>query len=662
MPFRRTKRVYNPDGSYFSEPITQEVRMSHTIRPGTREGFVEIVFDGKPSDDIIKALKAAKFRFTSSGGEPRWYGKEDAMPAALKTTPAAAAPAPVTRKDGACPSYPKPTPPPPTAKPGQKKYKSRKEVNAVAYAMGYREWFTGTEWCKIDPEAPDHPGSAPREYWITEDEKVPHLANLRMFDEKMGTSFGWPIRKQQVDQNPDGSETLTAPDGVKIRITPAKKAKPAKTSAIAHLDTLDFDPAQALTKNWCDPAVPYITDGRTLLIRKMVTDVQFLTSLEREQGKDIPGKSVRIVIDKATEEAVSIARIGGWISGSELNINEPIGFLYTDDVAVPANAQRIKQILALTGADVVKISKPNRAVVFFKGNELAAILMPFTVNKEFQLSLVLKRLKEFEAAQAPKSQPVEVKAPELTLADANKALKTLSGFIGGDQLKVVRSGLKGEESQFFIDKMVELAGVVEKMPKVYGQEKLGDQAIVYLHYFKNSFDWYITEKDSETFQLQAFGLACMHEDEMGYINLVELTKNNVELDFHWKPKTLAEIRKERNPEEPGPHAPSPDPEPAPPEQPKPNSWKIGVKTSSSATKWGENAMRYSTREAAQKAGEDLASRWMAVTEWTVLESEDMPNDVKPEKVEAPAPNITPITDGMSMRERIARLRQRFAAV
>lgn len=51
-----------------------------TVRNGTREGFVEILFDAKPDAATIAELKAAKFRFSFGGGEPRWYGPEANLP------------------------------------------------------------------------------------------------------------------------------------------------------------------------------------------------------------------------------------------------------------------------------------------------------------------------------------------------------------------------------------------------------------------------------------------------------------------------------------------------------------------------------------------------------------------------------------------------------
>jgi hypothetical protein len=56
----------------------------------------------------------------------------------------------------------------------------------------------------------------------------------------------------------------------------------------------------------------------------------------------------------------------------------------------------------------------------------------------------------------------------------------------------------------------------------------------------------------------------------------------------------------------------------------PNSWKVGVKTKSDPD-WIYNALRFATKEAAEKYGADLAMRWIAVTEWEAHESLDAPN-------------------------------------
>src|SRR3989442_851268 len=83
--------------------------------------------------------------------------------------------------------------------------------------------------------------------------------------------------------------------------------------------------------------------------------------------------------------------------------------------------------------------------------------------------------------------------------------------------------------------------------KTHDKHSKGDAAIVYLHYFNGSMDWYITEKDMEAGgQHQAFGLADFGDGgELGYISIVELIRNHVELDLYWTPCTLAHIRARR---------------------------------------------------------------------------------------------------------------------
>jgi hypothetical protein len=141
------------------------------------------------------------------------------------------------------------------------------------------------------------------------------------------------------------------------------------------------------------------------------------------------------------------------------------------------------------------------------------------------------------------SEEVTDKQPPATQAEAAQALKYLKGFIGQHQLNAIATAMRGEEKQFFFDKVVELEKHIKAMPKTYDQDGLGDKAVAYLHYFKGNGDWYITERDMEDEQLQAYGLANLgYGGEMGYISIVELIKNNVELDLYWTPKTIRVIK------------------------------------------------------------------------------------------------------------------------
>ena len=140
----------------------------------------------------------------------------------------------------------------------------------------------------------------------------------------------------------------------------------------------------------------------------------------------------------------------------------------------------------------------------------------------------------------PPITPIRPITPSLA-----ESFQTLDPFISRQQLRCIRFGLRGEEREYFIELTHRLAKTIQEMPATY--EGRGDQAIIHLHYFRGSMDWWITEKDAETLeqpgQHQAFGLAKMQFTELGYISIVELVANNVELDFHWKPITLEELKR-----------------------------------------------------------------------------------------------------------------------
>ena len=142
-----------------------------------------------------------------------------------------------------------------------------------------------------------------------------------------------------------------------------------------------------------------------------------------------------------------------------------------------------------------------------------------------------------------------------TIANVTNAVPTLRQFIGKSQLSALGDACRGEERQWFKDRLCELADQLANMPETYAQDGMGDQAIVTLHYFAGgSANWWITERDSDPDgegQVQAFGLANMfggpndQEAELGYISIKEIIENGGELDLHFTPCTLAELKETR---------------------------------------------------------------------------------------------------------------------
>ena len=119
-----------------------------------------------------------------------------------------------------------------------------------------------------------------------------------------------------------------------------------------------------------------------------------------------------------------------------------------------------------------------------------------------------------------------------------------AGFVSSLQYGAIKNLLKSNEKAFFIESVDRIYSTIEVMPKTYEQDGKGDKAIAYLHYFTSNGDFYITEKDIDNGVTQAFGLASIGDSypELGYISITELVKNGAEIDLHFEPKTLSEIK------------------------------------------------------------------------------------------------------------------------
>jgi hypothetical protein len=144
------------------------------------------------------------------------------------------------------------------------------------------------------------------------------------------------------------------------------------------------------------------------------------------------------------------------------------------------------------------------------------------------------------------------------IAAARRALHAggiLFRFIGSRQRNALDQLLNGEEGEWFAKTLLGLKERIEGMPATYEQSGAGDDAIAYLHYFVGAANAWITEKDVGTPeeeargpvpQIQAFGwvnlFGGMDGAEAGYVSIEELTEAGAEIDLHWKPKPIKEIR------------------------------------------------------------------------------------------------------------------------
>jgi hypothetical protein len=173
-----------------------------------------------------------------------------------------------------------------------------------------------------------------------------------------------------------------------------------------------------------------------------------------------------------------------------------------------------------------------------------------TANEVVQLSMLEK---------APiKSQILDVFLPKI---------KIIKPFLSQQQLDYLTRLYRSEEKEAAIEYATQIASIIEAMPKTYETDDVkSNDKIVHLHYFLGDSNWYIVEKDKgqgrkeekETGlqygkQYEAYGYAILNGDyemaEWGYVSIQELIENNVELDFHWSPKSFSEVKRKWHPEE-----------------------------------------------------------------------------------------------------------------
>ena len=64
-----------------------------------------------------------------------------------------------------------------------------------------------------------------------------------------------------------------------------------------------------------------------------------------------------------------------------------------------------------------------------------------------------------------------------TITEVTNDLATLRGFICRSQLCALGDFLRGEEKDFYRDKMAEMARLVSTMPKTYERDGKGDEGV-----------------------------------------------------------------------------------------------------------------------------------------------------------------------------------------
>jgi hypothetical protein len=246
-----------------------------------------------------------------------------------------------------------------------------------------------------------------------------------------------------------------------------------------------------------------------------------------------------------------------WAALATINVRADGRSASLQDVIVKEAAAGSTEIRAISrgAASQYGIGRPGAPVKVVKLKPFNAFLKAALGFGDLRKALLALGVAVPDAGAAESSPPSQGASdpsgpPPSLRARGADALTAIAAFMPYSQRRTIASLMKGEEGDFFANKMIEMRGVVEQMPVTYEQDGKGDQATAYLHYFRGGADWYITEKDKNGGVRQAFGLADLYGDggELGYISISELTQAEVELDLHFTPKTLAAIRGSSAPE------------------------------------------------------------------------------------------------------------------
>lgn len=120
-------------------------------------------------------------------------------------------------------------------------------------------------------------------------------------------------------------------------------------------------------------------------------------------------------------------------------------------------------------------------------------------------------------------------------------------FVPHSQMRFCIGHLNGEEGQHFIDVLTKLADIWKGAATTRQTNGMGESAVAFMHFFGGSFDLYLTEKDVEAEQLQAYGYVRIGRNEgfeAGYVDLTEIQAEPIiNVDFDFMPETIATLRK-----------------------------------------------------------------------------------------------------------------------
>ncbi len=406
--------------------------MQFTIRHGTRPGFVEIIFDGKPGPDIIGRMKGYHFRFTDFNGPKRWYGKKENLPPEYKD-------APITGEEATLDS--KPTDAAPSEadtvmfKIEQLRALVERDSNQRSYddAMKTCDQETadrykpdgqfyakstikiGRKYCNVDINGS---GSlmvdmATKEIFGIKGYGVVHKGKAYGTLDTIHDWHWWCTGGRTPWLKEDWKEMKAPLVAPKEEPMPAKVEAPVNINPPAQaysLEHLEYRDEQGFGVNVSVKDSPYSTDGMTMLVRAAVdSDFPHLARIMHvKDSKTVEDARLKPVFEKAPLTGVPVE--GGVLCFNAIDVtvvptsSKYVTYFETKDGSRSGvfDAEKVRFIQAATRYDEVHLNDKNVAI-FLKKKSVVGILMGMTLTENIPV------MKEIEKNSPPLSYAVGCK-------------------------------------------------------------------------------------------------------------------------------------------------------------------------------------------------------------------------------------------------------------
>jgi hypothetical protein len=159
----------------------------------------------------------------------------------------------------------------------------------------------------------------------------------------------------------------------------------------APMSALILDRKRGFQGSCASPESPFITDGRTMLLRScckqdFVSKVKGVTIGNYGPKSPVPEHRSETIFKAAVQDAVYDAVIHGYILGQEAQLSgkpdDPLVCVTgPDDKVIVLDGHRLRLIQTVTGANLLKVSAEAEVskVVFFKDSSPVAVQIAFTL-------------------------------------------------------------------------------------------------------------------------------------------------------------------------------------------------------------------------------------------------------------------------------------------